>query len=336
MNKTPGSDNDSLEGERFRGKVKKLYKYCTNCGKKGHEYKECNDAITSYGIITIKLDSQFKNLTDNLNKIIEEDIQNQNIIQTKDAQDIHGNDMKDVQLFALLKNQIKFLMISRKHTLGFIEFIRGRYKTENIDGIIFLFQQMRKSEITKIGTNTFDELWEEFWGNSDKKKLLYNEYEQSKGKFNELKNNQKELGLDFYVKNVSPTWDQSEWGFPKGRRNKNETNLECAMREFEEESGYKKEDYEIIKGISPLMEDFIGTNGIRYKHIYYIAVTKSIKVPKIDPANLHQNGEIGGITYFTYDECIQVIRPYHIERKKLVMKLYTYLINKLIAHIGDS
>ena len=28
--------------------------YCSNCGKQGHLYKQCQDAVTSYGIILYK------------------------------------------------------------------------------------------------------------------------------------------------------------------------------------------------------------------------------------------------------------------------------------------
>ena len=45
-----------------------------------------------------------------------------------------------------LKN-FKFLMIRRKKTLGYIEFIRGRYDTENVESYTTLFEQMVISEI---------------------------------------------------------------------------------------------------------------------------------------------------------------------------------------------
>ena len=38
----------------------------------------------------------------------------------------------------------------------------------------------------------------------------------------------------------STTWLEPEWGYPKGRRNYQEKDLHCALREFEEETGYPK------------------------------------------------------------------------------------------------
>jgi ADP-ribose pyrophosphatase YjhB (NUDIX family) len=303
---------------------KKFYRYCTNCGKKNHEYKECREPIISLGVILIKSESD---LINDLKKIID-DIQidiNMN--------GIRGSNVKDIEIFSIFKDSIKFLSIRRKHTFEYIEFIRGRYKPDNLDGIIFLFQQMTQEEIKKIGDNSFDELWDDFWGNSEKKKIFEHEYIKSKAKFEKLKNNDAELGLNFYVKNVSPAWDQAEWGFPKGRRNRNETNIECAKREFEEESDLKQDDYTILESINPLVEEFIGTDGVRYKHIYYIAIANSLKNPYVNNKNPNQNAEIGAIGFFSYDELIQSIRPYHIERKKLLTKLYMYLLNKIITTI---
>ena len=62
--------------------------------------------------------------------------------------------------------------------------------------------------------------------------------------------------------------------FQKERRNLRETDYDCAIREFEEESSLNKEEYEILRNIRPVEEIFYGSNNIRYKHIYYIAESK--------------------------------------------------------------
>ena len=55
---------------------------------------------------------------------------------------------------------------------------------------------------------------------------------------------------DFYnieslINNSKTNWITPEWGFPKGRRNYMETDNSCAIREFNEETGYVECDYEI-------------------------------------------------------------------------------------------
>ena len=64
--------------------------------------------------------------------------------------------------------------------------------------------------------------------------------------------------------------DGERMGISKGRRNLKESDYDCAIREFQEETGIKEGEYYILKNIKPVEEIFYGSNNIRYKHIYYI------------------------------------------------------------------
>ena len=312
-------------------KVNNKNRYCTNCGKYGHEYKHCRDPVTSIGIILMRFDyNEIKQLFDNIirnNKDEQINIENKNI---------SINNIDDIQLFSLLQNFIKFMVICRKHTLGYSEFIRGRYKPENVDGIIYLFQQMVRNEIDKIADNktNMPYLWDDFWTDPLKKVLYEKDYQKSKQKFESLNNdNESELTLDYYVSNVNPLWKSPEWGFPKGRRNKIESNIECAIREFEEETCFSKDDYVLLEGIKPLTEELIGTDAIHYRHIYYVAYATNDKIPTIDTNNIHQTSEIGDIGYYTFNDVMNMIRPHHIERKRLLEKLFMYTCEKIITEL---
>lgn len=83
--------------------------YCTNCGKKGHDYKNCTEPTTSLGIILIKFDGEIEN--NDLKIPTDEKI-------TILMNGIRANDQKDIILFSKINYSIKFLMIRRKHTLG--------------------------------------------------------------------------------------------------------------------------------------------------------------------------------------------------------------------------
>ena len=301
--------------------------YCINCGKMGHNCKSCLDPIVSYGIILVSLDIN----KDLLNSLIEELKNNVDLSLNSDQEGINIEGMSDVELFCTLKNCIKFLLIRRKHTLGFLEFMRGRYNIDNIDGIIFLFKQMTPEEINRIKTTSFDTMWDNLWGNSKSRVTHQNEYTISKEKYNKLKNeNNGHLNLNFYLDNVASIWDAAEWGFPKGRRNYKEDDRVCAIREFREETGYNSDEIVIFDKIQPIEETFMGTNGINYRHVYYFAISINDKSPVLDPKNQYQLDEIGDIGYFSYEECMKKIRPYHIDRQKIITHMYMYVINNLI------
>ena len=139
--------------------------------------------------------------------------------------------------------------------------------------------------------------------------------------------------LNFYTKYIKPRWKKPEWGFPKGRRDKKaEENLSCACREFEEETGYKKNDYIVLNKIEPIEEKLTGTNGINYKHIYYLAINSN---ENFQDFGNYDEYEIGDIKWFTYEEAICYIRPYHIDKKKILTRVYLFLLNYLIHNSNN-
>ena len=117
---------------------------------------------------------------------------------------------------------------------------------------------------------------------------------------------------------INIKYDYPEWEFPKGTRTNNETNLECAIRNFKEETGLKCDKYTILDRLYPLIEIKQGLDGINYKHIYYIAVLNN-NLSKIDlvigakgtplqlvlASVLHLDNPTGNISY---DEAKNIIR----------------------------
>lgn len=172
---------------------------------------------------------------------------------------------------------------------------------------------------------------ESYWG--IKKDKFRSEYINSKKKFEKLKNaNGDYLDLNFYVKNVEPLWAEPEWGFPKGRRNYKENDYDCAIREFKEESNFTDTEFEILNNVKPIEEKIIGTNGIYYKHIYYIGISKTQEYTNIT----NENEEIGKVDFFSYSEAIKIIRPYHVEKIKIISDLYSYILNNIICIINKN
>jgi len=137
--------------------------------------------------------------------------------------------------------------------------------------------------------------------------------------YNYIKSN-REMGYDpinlLQLINESKTgWEDPEWGFPKGRRNYQEKDLDCALREFEEETGYSRHEITLIENLIPLEEIFTGSNYKIYKHRYYLAkLNNSINIKM----NTFQETEISKMDWFNQEQSLQQIRPYNIEKKKVV------------------
>ena len=130
-------------------------------------------------------------------------------------------------------------------------------------------------------------------------------------------------------------WDEPEWGFPKGRRNPHETDITCAIREFQEETGLKRNDFTLIQNIYPISETFFGSNQVHYCHKYYIALCDNNTEVKVLPDNLHMTREIGAIKWCTLDEAITKIRPDNVEKREILLKAGKIMKNFHTVYTND-
>ena len=138
------------------------------------------------------------------------------------------------------------------------------------------------------------------------------------------------MGLKFYTKYIKPKWIKPEWGFPKGRRDKwTEENLSCACREFEEKTGYKKNEYTVLNKIEPIEENLSSGRTVSATNTSIIWLSTRAKKNISD--RTYDLYEIGDIKWFTYNEAMAHIRPYHVEKRKILTQVYLFLLNYLIC-----
>jgi len=208
-------------------------------------------------------------------------------------------------------------MIQRKDSLSFMEFIRGKYNTNDIRYLKKLLNCMTSNERQLLRTKSFDEIWVYAWYQNNTTHIKQTaEYIDSKQKFDTLlvTNILKRLLENSFTTNI-----EQEWGFPKGRRKLKERDFDCAVREFCEETRLKSEDIEVLDQVVPFEEIFFGTNNILYKHTYYLAKMKSMdKNVILDYNCVEQMREVRALKWFTYEETINHIKKHNVERQKII------------------
>ena len=264
--------------------------YCNNCGKNGHMFNSCKLPITSIGVIA----------------------------------------------FRMVKGEPEYLMIRRKDTLGHIDFMRGKYTVQNKHYILNMLNQMTHDEKERMKKGNFDELWNSIWsGDEDIQPLYKSEEDDSRTKFNLLLQGVSINGISYnlhdLIKESSElfSWREPEWGFPKGRRNSHEPDYDCALREFQEETGYHKNILRNIQNILPFEEIFTGSNYKSYKHKYYIMYMNHEDT--LQTGN-YQKSEVSKIEWKTYAQSIDCIRDYNVEKKKLLRRLHNSLTKYMIIY----
>jgi 8-oxo-dGTP pyrophosphatase MutT (NUDIX family) len=220
-----------------------------------------------------------------------------------------------------INEEKKYLMICRKKSLGYVDFLRGKYSFSSTAHLVNLIEEMTIQEKRDLLTKTFSELWQDLWGvkpDGGSDAVLANE------KFSSIVQGcvieGKRVTLAELIQSIPTNWTEPEWGFPKGRRNNYETDSMCALREYEEETGYDRADLNIIRNIMPYEEIFIGSNYKSYKHKYFIARSKGSQ-----PKKRFQDSEVSNLQWFTYEEVLEKIRPYNVERKQIVSLVHSML-----------
>jgi 8-oxo-dGTP pyrophosphatase MutT (NUDIX family) len=298
----------------------KAFHYCNNCGKTGHAFHQCKFPITSIGVIVYRKDvaNEVAQGTNEVAGSANEVAQGANEV-AGNANALEGETETEVKMD---KDNIKYLMISRKDSLGFVDFIRGKYNLYNEIYLKNIIDGMTNNEKKRLLTDDFDALLKSLWGENFNVNSYRSEELISREKYNKLKEgitiDNVTYSLKTLIEDSKTSWDTSEWGFPKGRRNYQEKELVCALREFQEETGYKKSLVKIIQNLLPLEEIFTGSNFKSYKHCYYVGCMETFD----KPSEPFQESEVGQMGWFSYKEALKLIRPYNIEKADVLTKVH--------------
>ena len=230
-------------------------------------------------------------------------------------------------LYHKMNDVTKIILIERRNSIAFIEFLRGKYDINNPSYIQILIDRMNMKEKQLIIDNNFDTLWRNLWVDLDNiNNRIKREYEKSKINFNTLKKREK-LNLQNFVNKSTTHYEENEWEIPKGRRNNREKNRSCAIREFEEETNISENKYKIFNNVVPLIEEYKGINNVNYKHVYYIARINKYEELNINPQNINQSLEVNSIQWLTKEECFQKLRKYSKEKIDVVNQFFTFIEN---------
>ncbi len=292
---------------------------CTNCGLQGHHFRNCTAPVTSYGIIGFRVKDPKWNPTTELSKT-------------------------DSQLTGIPADGLEILLIQRRDSIGYVEILRAKYKLTDLDYIKKQIQGITQEERNKLLNHTFQELWIGLWGsNSYETKQYKQEYEQAKLKFDSLQEGfeveGQRISLQTLFTEIPVLWDTPEWGFPKGRRNTGESDYSCAIREFNEETNLNEHHYKILDNLEPLREEFYGNNGIRYCHIYYLALISSSVQIQMNKDNEYMSREVGGIGWFSLDAAATRIRSTNIEKRAILTRVSSvlhHLCGLLVGPFGNE
>ena len=159
------------------------------------------------------------------------------------------------------------------------------------------------------------------WGETHIGNQFKSEELASQKKFDLLKAgiqiNDELVSIDTLIESSTTNWKETEWEFPKGRRNFLEKDIDCAIREFEEETGILRNKITIIGNLMPFEEIFIGSNHKSYKHKYFLAFMED----NTDLLENYQVTEVSKLDWKSLEDCLESIRSYNLEKKQLILNI---------------
>ena len=266
--------------------------YCYNCYNTNHIAKNCPYTVLSYGIVCYKM----------------------------------------------TKDEPSYLMVERRHSFAFVEFLMGRYNILDSDYIQKMFNRMTLFERCLICSHySFKFLWFKLWEGyksqkKEYKKSIQKEFCRGSIKFYILKNGFRSITdnrfhkLDDMVKNCKSNYKRPEWFFPKGKKSdRNEHNLDCALREFEEETDIPKHCVHVIPHDDQQFEEqHVGFNNKTYKVNFYIA---KLQGDDVTLDYVPKSTEIGDIGWFNYSDCLKHFRNYETEKYQLLKKIHKFVVS---------
>ncbi len=221
--------------------------------------------------------------------------------------------------FNIHKNEIEILLVRKRYTYHFAEFVMGNYSINDDSKILHLINRMNIEEKIDLLSLDFNRVWYRFclidpntYGSITEQCKSYFDhkfYLRCKRKFDEafLKcmpeyNRMKKL------LNNSDSRD-TIWELPKGKKlNVYETELNCAIREFYEETGICTNQYTILHNLGTFTMTHQSTKNI-YISKYYVAVMNintelnyRYTNPKMNYENRRQLSEISDVKWMTLSE----------------------------------
>lgn len=200
-------------------------------------------------------------------------------------------------------NDILFQLCQRRDSISYSEFVKDNLIEENIPMHISLMSEEERSRcIEYYLKNDPKSLWDDLWVNH-KHRIYKNDMRRCCDKF--MKNMEKYIS-EFLKENGNK---ENQWGFSKGRKFSTETELECALREFEEETTISREHLQILN-INPYEENYTGTDGKLYRSVFFTAYIPYI--PNINyrytPYCIRKyfvSEEINKIVWCSYHNCLK-------------------------------
>lgn len=284
---------------------------CSNCNGRGHLFRECKKPIQSNGMLAWTL----RPVTTEAQRLLDEDTEFSKMATPAMQEQKFLQWMR--KLYRTGGFELGVCLIQRRHTISFEAFVRGKYNDRA--ELEIHKERLTVAERHSIRTKSWEGLYRQVMSDKDAR-YMHREKRRAKMLYDSI-------NIDEFL-NGETVFEEPSWEFPKGRRFVHETDRQCALREFEEESGVPTADVLLLDKWCE--EEFCGTNKRMYRNKYYIAfVHPKTDGPFIDRNNTGQTSEVANTAWFLYKDANAILRPFHEEKRVALKTSYDEIVRIL-------
>lgn len=219
------------------------------------------------------------------------------------------------------RHGIQYLMVQRRYTMAFLALLTGAIPMRS--------DRLRKAVITRLvaemtvlerhwcNSRTFDELW-----------ILAELQFRSQIQVEHYATNAPFIKTAIAANGTHSNCQiEPEWVFPGGRRaHQSERDTVVAMRETMEESGYASHTYDLDAW--PTSNTHVGSNGMRYKNIFFSARLKP-RYAEASMPRIPDRVEIRRAMWLSLDHCLYRISGKNDYLHQILLKTHLSIVTRL-------
>lgn len=220
------------------------------------------------------------------------------------------------------ENEIYYLLAQRRDTIEYVDTMRPRCPVSQLRQWASLMSQDERLKL-QLYIDDFDILWQDLMMRAPKEHDR--KYTDARERFNRVKGDILEAIVSTQSHVVEPPW-----GFPKGRRNRDEDVVDCALREFEEETCFRRDQIRAYVSSHVFSEAFKGSDTKEYSTQYFLYETFSKLPVKYRDSGSQINGrgptisyEIQDLKWLTFKEALAKLNP---RRQRLLADVHKFII----------
>ncbi len=222
----------------------------------------------------------------------------------------------------------ELMLVRARTTYDFNSFVFGKFRPWDYIKIQHRLDNTSIHEKVLLMSCDFSRLWYHIWLRvptaDDPDEPFYQFYINCRNKFEKFVS--KDGGRRFRYSIARASSVEPGWAIPRGHQNTGETEIECAVREVEEETGVAASDYTIMYDVKPIASSY-DDESTTYICKYYIAAiadeSRRLAISFLSPTQI---SEISGIGWYGLREIRGLIGQNHnlLDQSRLALKLFKH------------